>query len=101
MVNTEIFQVFHNQTKQEENLASIPEQLQNYVRTQIVEPAQAYYGESLQQHLSGLTPNISEVHPLCCVLGPLMTAACMQPLHDAVLHVLASQQLSNEHAGHP
>ena len=62
MVNTEIFQVFHNQTKQEENLASIPEQLQNYVQTQIVEPAQAYYGESLQQHLSGLTPNISEVH---------------------------------------
>ena len=65
VVNEEIFQVFHNQTKQEENLASIPEQLQNYVQTQIVEPAQAYYGESLQQHLSGLTPNISEVRLSC------------------------------------
>ena len=80
VVNEEIFQVFNNKTKQEENLASIPEQLENYIQTQIVEPTRAYYGESLEQHLSGLTPNISEVrYHLQHSFWPSQTAAAHLP----------------------
>ena len=61
VVNEEIFQAFHNKTRLEENIASIPGQLQEYFDSEILAPTVSYFNETLAQHLSGLKPNISEV----------------------------------------
>ena len=59
VVNEEIFQVFHNKTRQTENIESIPQQLKEYFESQIVAPSESYFHETLEQHLSGLKPNAS------------------------------------------
>ena len=63
VVNEEIFQMFHNKTRLEENVASVPEQLHEYFDSEILAPTVAYFNETLAQHFSGLKPNISEVLP--------------------------------------
>ena len=45
------------------------QQLQQYAQQQITQPTEAYLHETLQQHLQGLKPNLSEV--LLCMLQPL------------------------------
>lgn len=45
------------------------QQLQQYAQQQITQPTEAYLHETLQQHLQGLKPDLSEV--LLCMLQPL------------------------------
>ena len=51
--------MFHNKTRQTENIESIPQQLKEYFESQIVAPSKSYFHETLEQHLSGLKPNAS------------------------------------------
>ena len=44
------------------------QQLQQYAQQQITQPTEAYLHETLQQHLQGLKPDLSEV--LLCMLQP-------------------------------
>ena len=49
--------MFHNKTRQTENVESIPQQLKEYFESQIKAPSESYFHETLEQHLSGLKPN--------------------------------------------
>ena len=55
----EIWQLYHNKTRQTESVESIPQQLKEYFESQIVAPSKDYFHETLEQHLSGLKPNAS------------------------------------------
>ena len=75
VVNEEIYQIFYNKTKQAENIASVPAQLNDYLQNQIVAPTAAYFSETLAQHFSGLTPNISQVRPTSMQASTLVCKA--------------------------
>ena len=61
VVHEEIFQNYHNKSRKEEGINTVPQQLLEWFDQQIVEPSASYFHETFEQHLSGLKPNASSI----------------------------------------